>query len=888
MSGTEPTVRLTPAPGGSPVAPRVPAGAPAPKRGLGLGTRIFLITALLIALAVAGAGVYTAFVAQRIARSEASRSLAASGDVAARFQMLRHTQLGRVSDLLVSDPYLGAYMAEAMSARDRASILDALAERRGDLGFDFAAVLDPSGRVVARTDRPAESGEDLSGRNLVAQALEDYAALGVWEEGGVLYEATVVPIDPGGALVGYLLAGFDLGLESVGGNEVAVLTGGEGGPAVAASTLDAERARGLAAAVRERPELLRRVIDAGETVRDVDLEVLGEPWLGLFAPLTDAAGEPVGASAVLVSLDRELAPFRAVQRALVAAGLAAVLLAAALSYGFARRLLGPVRRLAAAAGAARDGDYDQEIPTGRGDEVGQLALAFDQLLSDLREKRDMETYVAELSRTLPEASAPQPSGEAPRAARRERVALVAVELRDRARLGDGPPGTAIEALGRDLRRLRDLASGRGGRLEATGGHRAWLAFEGEGRCHRALATAADLLAAGAGSVTAPAVAIAEGPVETGTVGENGALRPALAGPPVQQLESLVREAAPGDIVLDRRVYDALAAAFQRAGIGLSERRGVITPQPLYLVTPDQAARVTEGLPAPVTLPGHGRRADRETLSQIRPGAVIGGRFEILAMLGMGGMGVVFKARDRELDDLVALKMLRADREVGADEVERLKEELKLARRITHPNVLRTYDLGMVDGVPFISMEYVRGVTLRYLLDQTDRLPYSAGLRLARQLCHGLAAAHAVGVVHRDIKPENLILEPNGNAKLMDFGIARLLRRPEPGRAEGHVFGTPHYLAPEQLRGEEATPRSDVYSSGVVLYEMFTGALPFTARNAREAVIATLEQEPARPSLHEPEISPDLEDILLTCLAKDPERRFSGPGELLLRLDRLRA
>ncbi len=887
MTATEPTVRLSTAAGGA--APRRTTSAPPPRRGLGLGTRIFLITALLIALAVAGAGAYTAFVAQRIARSEAARSLAAGGNVAERFQMLRHAQLGRVSDLFVSDPYLGAYVAEAMSAADRASILDLLAERRADLGFDFAAVLDPSGRVVARTDRPGESGEDLSDRNLVARALEDYGALGVWQEEGAFYEATVVPIDPGGALVGYLLAGFDLGLESFGGNEVAVLTDQDGAPAVAASTLDPERGRGLAAAVQARPELLSRVIEGGETVPDVDLDLAGEPWLALFAPLTDAAGEPVGAWAVLVSLDRELAPFRAVQRALVLAGLAAVLLAAALSYGFARRLLGPIRRLAAAAGAARDGDYDQEIPTGRGDEVGSLALAFDQLLSDLREKRDMEAYVAELSRTLPEASSPRPSGVAPRAPVRERVALLGVEFRDRARLGDGPPGAAIEGLGRDLRRLRELAGARGGRLEATGGHRAWIAFEGEARCHRALAAAADLLASGAGSPAAPAVAIAEGPVEAGTVGENGSLRSALAGPPVQQLESLVREAAPGDIVLDRRVYEELGGAFERVGLTLAERRGVITPQPLYLVTAGQAARVTEGLPAPVSLPTRGRGADRETLSQIRPGAVVGGRFEILALLGMGGMGVVFKARDRELDDLVALKMLRADRDVGAEEVERLKEELKLARRITHPNVLRTYDLGMVDGVPFLSMEYVRGVTLRYLLDQTDRLPYSAGLRLARQLCQGLGAAHAVGVIHRDIKPENLILEPNGNAKLMDFGIARLLRRSDPGRSpEGHVFGTPHYLAPEQLRGEEATPRSDVYSSGVVLYEMFTGALPFAARNAREAVMATLEQEPTRPSLHQPEISPDLEDILLTCLAKDPERRFAGPGDLLRRLDRLRA
>ena len=144
------------------------------------------------------------------------------------------------------------------------------------------------------------------------------------------------------------------------------------------------------------------------------------------------------------------------------------------------------------------------------------------------------------------------------------------------------------------------------------------------------------------------------------------------------------------------------------------------------------------------------------------------------------MGVVYKARDIELDDVVALKMLKAAALLDGEQLERLKSEIKLARRITHPNVLRTFDFGESDGRPYISMEYVRGMTLRYLLRQAGRIPYSAGLRIARQLAAGLGAAHAVGVLHRDIKPENLILEASGNAKLMDFGIARPLRRSEPG------------------------------------------------------------------------------------------------------------
>ena len=251
------------------------------------------------------------------------------------------------------------------------------------------------------------------------------------------------------------------------------------------------------------------------------------------------------------------------------------------------------------------------------------------------------------------------------------------------------------------------------------------------------------------------------------------------------------------------------------------------------------------------------------------------------------MGVVYKARDRQLDELVALKMLRPELWGDREHVARLKDELKLARKITHPNVLRTFDLDEADGIPFISMEYVRGVTLRFLLDRTDRLPFSAGLRLARQLCRGLAAAHAVGVLHRDIKPENLILEPNGNAKLMDFGIARPTVRLEPGRTQaGWLVGTPHYLAPEQLQGNDADQRADIYSAGVVFYEVFTGALPFAGGTPMEVMTQTLRAELAPPSQHWPEIPAALERILVTCLQREPADRYADVGQILADLDRL--
>jgi serine/threonine-protein kinase len=372
-------------------------------------------------------------------------------------------------------------------------------------------------------------------------------------------------------------------------------------------------------------------------------------------------------------------------------------------------------------------------------------------------------------------------------------------------------------------------------------------------------------------------------------------RATTLGRPVLRLESLLREASPGDIALSPEAEEELRSSFEGAGLDVVAQRGVVTSQPLFVVQAADAARLlgSHAMPTLATADAEAAAgtapADlHPTLSAIGPGAVVGGRFEILAVLGAGGMGVVYKARDRELDEVVAVKMLRPDQADVANSA-RLRDELRLARRITHPNVLRTFDLGEVAGIPFISMEYVRGVTLAHLLEHTDRLAYSAGLSVAKQLCQGLAAAHEVGVLHRDIKPANLILAPNGNVKLMDFGIARPIRRSEPGQTQkGWLVGTPKYLAPEQLRGAEPDARADIYAVGVVLYEMFTGASPFAGTSYVELVTQTLNQAPPPLSESWPEVPPELERIVLRCLAKDPAERYPSAAALYAELGRLKA
>ena len=838
-----------------------------------------------------GAVAVTLLTLRGIARNAAIESLRGTAAAQTAFQEQRYRQLLLVSRLFAADSNLTAYLNEATSRGDTHSILDLLSERRNDLGFDFAILLDPQGKVIARTDRPEGTGEDLSKRPLVAAALaaDNRESRGVWREGDRLYHAVAVPVVKDFTPFGTLITGFQINdqaegvkeLRDVSGADVAFVAAGPQGPKIVATTLPPATARSLSTMLRG--DRMGSAMRTGQAVPRTELSLDGEPWIAVQTPLRDANSAPVGETVALASLEKELASYRQIQNVLLGAGLAAVLLAPFLSFAFARRAMRPVRQLAAAAEAARQGDYDQKIEAARNDEVGRLAQTFQDLLADLREKRDMEEYVNDLSRSLPEpASARVLLGEA----QTREVLLLAVELRQYARAAAGEPRDALATLAADLERITSaIARGRG-QVEAVAGHRVLARFEGESRGNRALTVASRILdgVTMVQGVELPVIALASGKAVTGPVTWGERAERALVGLPVQQLESLLREATSGEILMSRDVYEELKGTFESAGYRLAPRRGVITPQPLYVVGSQMAAQLTgeRAVQAETLTP-----AGAATLTGISPGALLGQRFEILSVLGAGGMGIVYKARDRELDDLVALKMLKRDLWGDRSQLDRLKSELKLARKITHPNVLRTYDFGDIDGVPYISMEYVRGVTLRYMLDQTRRLPYSAGLRLAKQLCGGLAAAHAVGVLHRDIKPENLILEPTGNAKLMDFGIARPIDRMAPGQTQaGFIVGTPQYLAPEILQGREADPRADIYASGIVLYEIFAGGLPFEGPTAMEIMVKHLREDPAPPSTHWREIPPALEAAILKCLRKDPDQRYRAVSELLRDLEGL--
>ncbi|HEV2064450.1 MAG TPA: protein kinase [Thermoanaerobaculia bacterium] len=275
-------------------------------------------------------------------------------------------------------------------------------------------------------------------------------------------------------------------------------------------------------------------------------------------------------------------------------------------------------------------------------------------------------------------------------------------------------------------------------------------------------------------------------------------------------------------------------------------------------------------------------------SEPQVGQVFASRYEIQSLLGKGGMGIVYKAHDRDLDDLVAIKTLRGEA-LSADPslLERFKQEIRLARRITHPNILRTHDLGETGGLRYLSMEFVKGITLKNLVESGQILPTPVALRIAKQICAGLAAAHEVGVIHRDIKPQNILIEPTGGLKIMDFGIARLTQ--DRGMtATGTVVGTPDYMSPEQARGVALDFRSDIYSTGVVLYEVFTGSLPFECDSPLAVVLKHVQEKPPAPQTMNPRIDLKIAAILLTCMEKDPAQRYQTVNELYEALTKVTA
>ena len=360
----------------------------------------------------------------------------------------------------------------------------------------------------------------------------------------------------------------------------------------------------------------------------------------------------------------------------------------------------------------------------------------------------------------------------------------------------------------------------------------------------------------------------------------------VIGRPVRKLAGVARRVAEGDYeakveVASRDEVGELASAFRRMVEELKAK------QELVAAMSASAGEETQRIYTPgggVATPTVARQLERDG-GMLQPGTSFAGRYEIKGVLGMGGMGVVYRAWDAELGELVAIKTLRMDAAQSEPAaLDRFKQEIRLARKITHRNVVRTHDLGEVDGLYFITMEYVEGQSLKHLIQSRGSLPVNVVLTVGKQLCRALEVAHEQGVIHRDIKPQNLIVEPSGTLKVMDFGIARLAKRSEGMTQAGMAVGTPEYMAPEQLLGSDVDFRADLYATGAVLFESVTGRTPFVADSPITLVAKQLEESPPSPRTLNAEVPEALSALILRALSKDPADRPQSAALLFEELD----
>jgi eukaryotic-like serine/threonine-protein kinase len=254
------------------------------------------------------------------------------------------------------------------------------------------------------------------------------------------------------------------------------------------------------------------------------------------------------------------------------------------------------------------------------------------------------------------------------------------------------------------------------------------------------------------------------------------------------------------------------------------------------------------------------------------------RFQLLKEIGRGGMGIVFQAHDKQLKEQVAIKVLSPLLSNNTDGIERLKREVSAARKITHPNVIRIHDISESGGLHFVSMEYFSGTTLKEIIKRDGSYSAAQGSQIVFQICDGLESAHRHGVIHRDLKSQNIIVNEHGELKIIDFGLATSIHQ-QGMTATGLILGTPEYMAPEQVSGKKADERADIYSFGIILYEIFTGRVPFTGDTAIAIGFQQMREDPRPPREINPQISSELERIILKALKKEPASRYSSVAEM---------
>lgn len=867
---------------------------------LSVQAKIFLLSLLLVSGLVGTVLAYSFVRANRLAEQALTQALTNTRELYENLEAERLFRLELLGSIIVESPVLKAVVGEAAyeeSGADPevlATILDSAQEMEAQLGSDFMIVTGPEGRILARTDLPIAVDQDYSERPMIGWALEGESSSGLWTEEDRLYHAVSVPLTVGPELLGTVTTAYEIGdelasnIKHFADCEVVFFSGGGGGQGTlmtAGSTFEgvSELATWLSG---------REMLGVSDNLR---LTIRGEEYHAVVSPLLDADEESVGIFAALRSRDRELADFRTFQRSLLMFGAAGLGLSVIASLLVAKGIGGPIKKLVKVTDQIREGDYSSEVVVESHDEIGALAESFRSLLGELREKRLMEKFLSKSAADMFQNSDAGVSSDVSQSF----VTVLFSDLKGFSVLRDAnAAASGLGAINRALSRQAESVGRYGGEVDKFVGDRMMAVFKGAEqawpavRCAQAIQRLMDEESAEYASLK-PSIGVSSGEAVFGSVGSADRLDYTFLGPVVQVADRLANEAEPGHILVSDQTRRAIGDKATSINAGDLRISGLTEPVAVFALETGATrsgatSRIGGGAVSATDVTLASASPPTLTLSQLEPGARLGARYEIRRVLGSGGMGMVFQAHDNDLDEPVALKVLRPEivsMEPGI--LDRFKTETKVARRITHRNVVRTFDFGEVQGMRFITMEYVSGMTLKQLINREGGLPLGVGLQIAKQACAGLFAAHEQGVVHRDVKPQNIMLTPHSEVKIMDFGIARPQEREGVTQA-GMVMGTPDYMSPEQAQGSaHLDHRSDIYSLGVVFYEMFSGKLPFTGETPmRVAMKHIQDQAPSLRSVN-PQVPSSIEALVARCMEKSPAKRFDSLVDVLARLRAIR-